>query len=69
MKYVPEWFPGAEFKKQARIWHAAVDKLFNDPYNDCQKRLVSLSYMRLSGVNLTGAYRMPANWAIVRRSR
>ncbi|OJT14150.1 O-methylsterigmatocystin oxidoreductase [Trametes pubescens] len=39
LKYVPEWFPGAEFKKQARIWHAAVDKLFNDPYDACQKRL------------------------------
>ncbi|OSD02813.1 cytochrome P450 [Trametes coccinea BRFM310] len=39
LKYVPEWFPGAGFKKQARIWHAAVDKLFNDPYTVCQERI------------------------------
>ncbi|KAI9067057.1 cytochrome P450 [Trametes sanguinea] len=39
LKHVPEWFPGAGFKKQARIWHAAVDKLFNDPYTVCQERI------------------------------
>ena len=41
VRHVPEWFPGAGFKTQARIWHAAIDKLFNNPYSVCQKRLVS----------------------------
>ncbi|KAI0646809.1 cytochrome P450 [Trametes meyenii] len=41
LKHVPEWFPGAGFKKQARIWHTAVDKLFNDPFEVCQKRLAT----------------------------
>ncbi|KAH9901131.1 cytochrome P450 [Cubamyces lactineus] len=41
LRYVPEWFPGAGFKTQARIWHAAIDKLFNNPYDVCQKRLAA----------------------------
>ncbi|CDO69024.1 hypothetical protein BN946_scf184834.g31 [Trametes cinnabarina] len=42
LKYIPEWFPGAGFKKQAKIWRRAIDKLFDDPYNVCQERLVCL---------------------------
>ncbi|KAI8998876.1 cytochrome P450 [Trametes punicea] len=41
LKYIPEWFPGAGFKTQARIWRIAIDKLFNEPYMVCQKRLAT----------------------------
>ncbi|KAI0371752.1 cytochrome P450 [Pilatotrama ljubarskyi] len=41
LKYVPEWFPGAGFQKQAKFWHNAVDKLMNDPYEVCEKRLAA----------------------------
>ncbi|KAI0371168.1 cytochrome P450 [Pilatotrama ljubarskyi] len=38
LKHVPDWFPGASFKKQARVWRTAVDKLFADPYDVCRRR-------------------------------
>ncbi|KAI0356140.1 cytochrome P450 [Trametes cingulata] len=38
LKYIPEWFPGAGFKRQARVWHAVVNKLFKDPYDVCRLR-------------------------------
>ena len=33
MKYVPAWFPGAKFKRQAREWKKAVDAMANVPYD------------------------------------
>ena len=31
VKYVPEWFPGAGFKRQARIWKKHADALADNP--------------------------------------
>ncbi|KAI0637236.1 cytochrome P450 [Trametes polyzona] len=41
LRFLPEWFPGATFKKQARMWHDAVDRLYNVPYSLSQKRLAT----------------------------
>ncbi|KAI0362724.1 cytochrome P450 [Trametes cingulata] len=41
LKYIPEWFPGAGFQKQAKFWNNAVNRLMNDPYEVCEKRLAA----------------------------
>ncbi|PFH47950.1 hypothetical protein AMATHDRAFT_6256 [Amanita thiersii Skay4041] len=33
LKHVPEWVPGAGFKKQARIWREASDRMFSWPFS------------------------------------
>ncbi|KAJ6494240.1 cytochrome P450 [Mycena sanguinolenta] len=37
LKYVPEFFPGAGFKKQAREWFEVVDAMPNVPYDFVKK--------------------------------
>ncbi|KAH8651317.1 putative cytochrome P450 oxidoreductase OrdA-like protein [Xylariales sp. PMI_506] len=32
LKYLPEWFPGAEFKKTARQWRAELNRVTDLPY-------------------------------------
>lgn len=32
MKYVPNWFPGAKFKKIARLWGSTLSELTERPY-------------------------------------
>ncbi|KII84574.1 hypothetical protein PLICRDRAFT_179390 [Plicaturopsis crispa FD-325 SS-3] len=33
LKYVPEWMPGAGFKRKAREWHMIADDMFNIPFD------------------------------------
>ena len=40
MKYIPEWFPGAEFKRKAKGWRAAGDMMVHVPYNKAKQLLV-----------------------------
>ena len=32
VKYVPEWFPGAGFKRQASLWKKHVDAMADVPF-------------------------------------
>ncbi|KAH7916689.1 cytochrome P450 [Hygrophoropsis aurantiaca] len=32
LMYVPEWFPGAGFKRKAREWHATLEQMVAQPY-------------------------------------
>ncbi|KAK7039665.1 cytochrome p450 [Favolaschia claudopus] len=41
LKYVPEFFPGAGFKKQAREWFSVVDAMPDVPYDFVKKARVS----------------------------
>nr|BAL05113.1 cytochrome P450 [Phanerodontia chrysosporium] len=34
LKYVPTWFPGASFKRQAAEWKKLVDALYEQPYQE-----------------------------------
>ena len=34
VKHLPDWFPGADFKHQAREWRKSVAALVNVPFND-----------------------------------
>ncbi|KII84597.1 hypothetical protein PLICRDRAFT_117651 [Plicaturopsis crispa FD-325 SS-3] len=41
LKYVPEWIPGAGFKKKAREWHILADDMFDTPFNLAKQRFVN----------------------------
>ncbi|TFK86083.1 cytochrome P450 [Polyporus arcularius HHB13444] len=38
LKYVPYWFPGAAFKRQARQWRTELEHLVSTPYNTVKER-------------------------------
>ncbi|KAF7797713.1 hypothetical protein EIP86_008913 [Pleurotus ostreatoroseus] len=41
LKYVPEWLPGAGFKKQAREWRGYTQEMVSAPYRAVKSALVS----------------------------
>jgi hypothetical protein len=41
VKHVPEWFPGAGFKRQAREWRAVADAMLNEPFELTKKAMVT----------------------------
>jgi hypothetical protein len=47
VKYVPEWFPGANFKTQAREWRSLADDMRERPYRMVIKQIVSFDFPRL----------------------
>ena len=40
VKYVPEWFPGATFQREARIWKEYAMKMLYEPFNIVKRQLV-----------------------------
>ena len=47
LKHVPEWVPGAGFKKTARVWRKLQEDVRELPFAEGMKALVSL-YSRVS---------------------
>lgn len=43
VKYTPEWFPGAQFQKEAKEWKVSVMKMLHQPYNVVKARMVRYS--------------------------
>ena len=41
MKYVPDWFPGANFKRIGRYYREATSRMINAPVEFVQRELVS----------------------------
>nr|BAL05122.1 cytochrome P450 [Phanerodontia chrysosporium] len=41
LKYLPAWFPGAGFKRQAAAWRVHVDTMYEAPYQDVNRRLLA----------------------------
>ncbi|KAI0713249.1 cytochrome P450 [Earliella scabrosa] len=41
LRYVPEWFPGAGFQKDAKRWRVAVERLRDAPYENVKQRMLS----------------------------
>ncbi|PPR03920.1 hypothetical protein CVT24_008105 [Panaeolus cyanescens] len=39
LKYVPEWFPGASFRKRARVWREINEKVADLPFEAVKERL------------------------------
>jgi hypothetical protein len=42
VKYLPEWFPGAGFKKKAKIWRKTVLNMPNAPFQFVKEQIVSV---------------------------
>ncbi|KAG6337367.1 hypothetical protein ID866_1740 [Astraeus odoratus] len=41
LTYVPEWFPGAGFKRKAREWRLVFDELVNRPYEFVKEQMAA----------------------------
>ncbi|KAJ7458888.1 cytochrome P450 [Mycena latifolia] len=41
LKYVPDWFPGAEFKHLAKRWHTAARALLERPFSQAKQNIAS----------------------------
>jgi hypothetical protein len=50
LKHIPEWMPGAGFKRQAKIWHALQKQFRERPFDDCLKEIVVI-VLHLHGVD------------------
>ena len=40
VQYLPDWFPGAAFKRQGRVWKRAVDDMREVPFQFSKDHLV-----------------------------
>jgi hypothetical protein len=45
MKYIPEWFPGASWKKKANFWKHSASLVVNHPWKQIKEKLVSDHYL------------------------
>ena len=41
MRYLPDWAPGAAFKKKATEWRAKMEEFVDKPYEHLLQRMVS----------------------------
>ncbi|KIJ49274.1 hypothetical protein M422DRAFT_205484 [Sphaerobolus stellatus SS14] len=41
MKYIPEWVPGATFKRKARLWRQAAEELLEFPYKTVKRAIAN----------------------------
>ncbi|TFK45362.1 cytochrome P450 [Heliocybe sulcata] len=41
LRYIPEWFPGATWKRKARLYHATLQEMLNRPYNWAKERIMT----------------------------
>lgn len=41
VKYIPEWFPGAGFKKAAREWSKTVQEVADVPFKHVKEEMVN----------------------------
>lgn len=40
VKYVPAWFPGAKFQREAKEWRCYADRMLEAPWKAIKQRLV-----------------------------
>ena len=46
LRYIPSWFPGAAFKRQAESWRATLNEMVDIPYNYVKRRMASTRPLR-----------------------
>lgn len=51
VRYVPEWFPGAGWKRKAREWRAEIDKATDEPF-DAMKARTQMFYVNCQSSNV-----------------
>ncbi|KAA8652899.1 cytochrome P450 [Aspergillus tanneri] len=44
VKYLPAWFPGAEFKKTAKVWRESLTAFLNKPYKFVKRQMNEMNY-------------------------
>ena len=47
VKYIPEWVPGATFKKTARQWREVIFESYNKPFYFVKKQMVSKAHLHV----------------------
>ena len=40
VKYLPKWFPGAKFQREAEMWRPFVYAMLNEPFDYVKSHLV-----------------------------
>ena len=40
MKHVPSWFPGAEFKRKAKVWRQDTVAMLEEPFAMVKQKMV-----------------------------
>jgi len=53
LKYVPEWFPGAEFKRKARYLEELSEKFKNAPFDAVKEKMVCPPIVGIQSVRIT----------------
>ena len=43
VRFLPEWFPGIKFKRQARLWRASTEQVLHGPLKLARELLVSIN--------------------------
>lgn len=46
VRFVPSWFPGAGFKRQAIVWQKRLSEIENTPFNWAKQQIVSVVIIR-----------------------
>ncbi|KAJ6473454.1 cytochrome P450, partial [Mycena vulgaris] len=41
LKYVPEWFPGASFRRKARVWRELSRSMVDKPFAEAKRNIAS----------------------------
>jgi hypothetical protein len=40
VRYLPSWFPGANFKRYSIEWRKLIEDFVNEPYKACKEKIV-----------------------------
>jgi hypothetical protein len=43
VRHIPSWFPGAEFKRTAKVWRAKLERFINEPHEWAKSQMVRLT--------------------------
>ena len=52
VRYIPEWFPGAKFKRDGKFWKGWGDKMLHEPFNVVKERIVRGEEFQCATVSL-----------------
>ena len=47
VKHIPSWFPGAGFKRQAKVWRGLISEFVNEPFDKVKANMVRFTFFCL----------------------
>ena len=47
LRFVPAWFPGAGFKRQAKVWRGLISEFVNEPFDRVKANMVRFTFFCL----------------------